>query len=181
MTLLISLVFVEACKVESTSRWPRLSVKLIVFYEVQPTFPSQPLRSESQNLDFKRQSSPPACSPTDRAEYVRFTCGKPPYPCRHLNLLSPLPFALRSEPEMRDYVAGKGFVRLPFETESARHKAAESFGVQALPTLIIVNGDTGNIVTAWGRSAITKNPQGCLEEWKAGRHGVTWLQLLKPW
>lgn len=96
-------------------------------------------------------------------------------------LLFPVLAVLDSEPEMRDYVAGKGFVRLPFEPESARHKAAESFGVQALPTLIIVNGDTGNIVTTWGRSAIMKNPRGCLEEWKAGRHGVTWLQLLKPW
>eukprot|EP00903_Cladosiphon_okamuranus_P013920 g12948.t1 len=87
----------------------------------------------------------------------------------------------KSEPEMKNYVAGKGFVRLPFEPESARHEAARSFGVQALPTLIIVNGDNGNIVTSWGRSAIMKNPQGCLDEWKAGRHGVTWLQLLKPW
>eukprot|EP00752_Nemacystus_decipiens_P009897 g8830.t1 len=87
----------------------------------------------------------------------------------------------KSEQEMKEYVAGKGFVRLTFEPESARHKAAQAFGVQALPTLIIVNGDSGNIVTTWGRSAIMKNPQGCLEEWKAGRHGVTWLQLLKPW
>lgn len=87
----------------------------------------------------------------------------------------------RSEPEMKDFAAGKGFARLPFGPESARHRAAESFGVQTLPTLIIVNGDTGEIVTTWGRSAITKNPKGCLKEWKAGRDGVTWVQLLKPW
>lgn len=88
---------------------------------------------------------------------------------------------LTSEPEMRNYITGKDFVRLPFEPESDRHRAAESFGVQTLPTLVIVNGDTGGVVTTWGRSAITKNPNGCLEDWKAGRHGVTWLQLLKPW
>lgn len=82
---------------------------------------------------------------------------------------------------MRDFVAGKGFVRLPFEPESDRHNAAKSFGVEALPTLVIVNGDTGAVVTTWGRSAVTKNPNGCLKEWKAGRHGVTWVQLLKPW
>ncbi|CAM9814917.1 unnamed protein product [Scytosiphon promiscuus] len=87
----------------------------------------------------------------------------------------------KSEQEMRDYVAGKGFVRLPFEPEADRHKAAESFGVQALPTLIIVNGDTGEIVTSWGRSAILKNPKSCVSEWRAGRHGVSWLQLFKPW
>lgn len=88
---------------------------------------------------------------------------------------------LNSEQEMRDYVAGKEFVRLPYEPEADRRKAAEAFGVQALPTLIIVNGDTGRIVTTWGRSAILKNPKECIREWRAGRHGVSWLQLLKPW
>ncbi|CAN0307410.1 unnamed protein product [Laminaria digitata] len=87
----------------------------------------------------------------------------------------------KSEKEMRDFAAGKGFVRLPFEPPSGRDNAATSFGVQALPTLVIVNGDTGAVVTTWGRSAISKNPKGCLDEWKAGRPGVTWLQLLKPW
>lgn len=82
---------------------------------------------------------------------------------------------------MRNYITGKGFVRLPFEPESDRHRAAESFGVQTLPTLVIVNGDTGGVVTTWGRSAIMKNPKGCLKDWKAGRDGVSWLQLLKPW
>lgn len=86
-----------------------------------------------------------------------------------------------SEKEMRDFAAGKGFVRLPFEPTSGRDNAATSFGVQALPTLVVVNGDTGAVVTTWGRSAISKNPKGCLAEWKAGRSGVTWLQLLKPW
>ncbi|CBJ26110.1 conserved unknown protein [Ectocarpus siliculosus] len=87
----------------------------------------------------------------------------------------------KSEQAMRDYITGKGFVRLPFEPESDRHRAAESFGVQALPTLVVVNGDTGAVVTSWGRSAITKNPNGCLKAWKEGNHGVSWLQLLRPW
>ena len=82
---------------------------------------------------------------------------------------------------MLEFVAGKGFLRLPYEPEEARRRAAESFGVQVLPTLIIVDGDTGAVITDWGRSAVTKNPKGCLEEWKAGRAGVTWFQLLKPW
>lgn len=82
---------------------------------------------------------------------------------------------------MREFAAGKGFLRVPFEPKDARTQAAESFGVQVLPTLVIVNGDTGAVITNWGRAAITKNPKGCLEEWKAGRAGVTWFQLFRPW
>lgn len=82
---------------------------------------------------------------------------------------------------METYINGKGFLRLPYAPDSARTKCAQSFGVQALPTLVIVNGDTGAVVTTWGRSAVTKNPSGCLKEWQAGRHGVSWLQLIKPW
>lgn len=70
---------------------------------------------------------------------------------------------------------------MPFAPEDSREKTAKEYGVQVLPTLVIVNGDTGAIVTTWGRSAVTKNPSGCLEEWKAGRSGVTWLQFFKPW
>lgn len=82
---------------------------------------------------------------------------------------------------MREFAAGKGFLRLPFDPESARHHAAQSFDVNMLPALVIVNGDSGKVVTTWGRSAINKNPKGCLEKWKAGRDGVTWFQLAKPW
>lgn len=50
----------------------------------------------------------------------------------------------------------------------------------AIPSLIIVDA-AGNLVTSWGRSATTKNPENCVAEWKTGSHGVSWLQLLKFW
>lgn len=82
---------------------------------------------------------------------------------------------------MKEYINGKGFLRIPYSPDSARMKIAGSYGVQSLPALVIVNGDTGATVTTWGRSAVSKNPSGCLEEWKAGTDGVSWVQLLKPW
>lgn len=88
---------------------------------------------------------------------------------------------MSSEQDMSEFTAGKGFLRMPFTPGSAREKAAQEYQVQVIPTLVIVNGDTGAVVTTWGRSAVTKNPAGCVEEWRAGRSGVTWVQFLKPW
>ncbi|CAM9138489.1 unnamed protein product [Sphacelaria rigidula] len=82
---------------------------------------------------------------------------------------------------MKDYINGKGFLRIPYGADDARTKAANSFGVQSLPSLVILNGDTGAKITTWGRSAVSKNPSHCLEEWKKGGDGVSWLQLFKPW
>jgi len=55
-----------------------------------------------------------------------------------------------------------------------------TFNVNSIPTLVIIN-ERGETVTDWGRSAVQKNPEECIAEWRQGQPGVSWLQLLKIW
>lgn len=82
-----------------------------------------------------------------------------------------------SEVEMRRFTAGKGFLAVPFHSE-ARQRIQMRLGVSMLPTLVIVDGRSGKVLTDWGRSAVMRNPQGCVQAWKAGGHGCSWLQLV---
>jgi len=86
----------------------------------------------------------------------------------------------RSESDMRAYVSHKGFLCIPYN-DSARQQLPQMMQVSMLPTLVVVNAQTGAYVTDWGRSAITKNPDGCIEDWTHGYAGVSWLQLFKFW
>lgn len=83
----------------------------------------------------------------------------------------------RSEADMRAFAEGKGFLRVPYES-AARRAVSQKMGVSMLPTLVIVDGTTGKLITDWGRSAVTKNPQGCIEAWRKGEHGCGWFTML---
>lgn len=82
-----------------------------------------------------------------------------------------------SETEMKQFVAGKGFLTVPFYSDARRDLQAR-LGVSMLPTLVIVDGTSGKVLTHWGRAAIVRNPNGCIESWKAGGHGCSWMQLV---
>ena len=82
-----------------------------------------------------------------------------------------------SEAEMMSFIAGKGFLHVPFHGK-ARQAIQMRLGVSMLPTLVIIDGTSGAILTDWGRAAVTRNPAGCLEGWRAGGHGCSWAQLV---
>eukprot|EP01117_Protostelium_nocturnum_P012244 TRINITY_DN4501_c1_g1_i1.p1 TRINITY_DN4501_c1_g1~~TRINITY_DN4501_c1_g1_i1.p1 ORF type:complete len:120 (-),score=26.74 TRINITY_DN4501_c1_g1_i1:36-395(-) len=85
----------------------------------------------------------------------------------------------KSEQEMREYMRGKPWPAASFQSND-RQALAYAFNANMLPTLVVLDGE-GNFVTDWGRSAVSKNPQGCIEEWKRGNAGVTWFQMFKFW
>lgn len=90
-----------------------------------------------------------------------------------------------SEEQFKEYVQGKGWYCIPYSESHLRQKLqASDFQVTMIPTLAICDfreGKEGKCITTWGKSAVTKNPDGCLKEWQEGRSGCTWLQLLKFW
>lgn len=45
-------------------------------------------------------------------------------------------------------------------------------GVTMLPTLAVINYKTGEVVTTWGRTALTVNPRGALRAWQRGESGL---------
>ena len=45
-------------------------------------------------------------------------------------------------------------------------------GVTMLPTLAVIDYKTGEVVTTWGRTALTVNPKGALRAWRRGESGL---------
>ena len=81
------------------------------------------------------------------------------------------------EDEMREFVAGKGFLNVPFYNQ-ATEALQSRLRVSMLPTLVIVDGTSGKVLTDWGRAAVMRNPGGCVQAWRAGGHGCSWCQLI---
>ena len=44
-----------------------------------------------------------------------------------------------------------------------------------VPTVIVLNNLTGQIVTRWGVEVIEQNPYGAVDEWKKGLSGLSVL------
>ena len=82
-----------------------------------------------------------------------------------------------SEADAKSFCAGKGFLNVPFHNK-ARLALERRLGVSMLPTLVILDAASGRVLTDWGRAAVMRNPKGCIEAWRAGGHGCSWLQLL---
>jgi hypothetical protein len=48
-----------------------------------------------------------------------------------------------------------------------------------LPTLVICNGDTGEVVTHWARTAMILNRDNCINEWRKGNNGLNLMTILR--
>eukprot|EP00742_Colponemidia_sp_Colp-10_P005269 GILJ01005628.1.p1 GENE.GILJ01005628.1~~GILJ01005628.1.p1 ORF type:complete len:159 (+),score=20.55 GILJ01005628.1:38-514(+) len=86
-----------------------------------------------------------------------------------------------NEDEMKENVAGKGYLCIPFDDWQLRQKLSSELSVSMIPSLIIMDPRSGQVVSTWGKSAILKNRDHCLQEWSRGHSGVSWLQLMKFW
>jgi nucleoredoxin len=86
----------------------------------------------------------------------------------------------RSKYDMQDYIQDKGWLNVSWEASSIRDGLFTQYGIYSIPTLLVLDR-TGKVITTWGKSAILKNSKGCIDEWKQGRSGVGWLQLLRFW
>ena len=62
----------------------------------------------------------------------------------------------------------------------ARSKSTlnQVLSVQFLPSCIVVDAKTGRSVTRWGKSCVERNGDKCIQEWREGREGVTYVQAL---
>lgn len=87
----------------------------------------------------------------------------------------------RNQYDMQDYISGKGWKSVSWDTSKERDGLFSEYGVYSIPTLLVMDAKSGKVITTWGKSAIMKNSKGCVSEWKAGRAGVSWLQLFKFW
>eukprot|EP00467_Chlorarachnion_reptans_P020665 CAMPEP_0114514240 /NCGR_PEP_ID=MMETSP0109-20121206/16039_1 /TAXON_ID=29199 /ORGANISM="Chlorarachnion reptans, Strain CCCM449" /LENGTH=176 /DNA_ID=CAMNT_0001694249 /DNA_START=135 /DNA_END=662 /DNA_ORIENTATION=- len=69
----------------------------------------------------------------------------------------------KSEPEMIEYIKGKGFLWVDFRSQS-RKDLIQKLNISSLPTLVIVSPE-GEVITDFGRLAVTSNPDTCVADW----------------
>jgi hypothetical protein len=87
-----------------------------------------------------------------------------------------------SEGEMEKGMSGKPYATFTSyggrDMLECKGLLGQVLSVNMLPTCIVVDAKTGRRVTSWGRSAVERNGEKCLEEWKDGKEGVTYFQAM---
>eukprot|EP00164_Ancoracysta_twista_P001638 GFYU01002153.1.p1 GENE.GFYU01002153.1~~GFYU01002153.1.p1 ORF type:complete len:208 (+),score=56.12 GFYU01002153.1:31-624(+) len=88
----------------------------------------------------------------------------------------------KTEEKAEEYLSHyENFIMLPYAKRDTVQRVCEKIQVMGIPSLAVLDRVSGDIITTWGRSAVERNPDGCVEEWKKGGHGVSWFQYLKFW
>ncbi|KAK9693536.1 hypothetical protein K7432_013877 [Basidiobolus ranarum] len=75
-----------------------------------------------------------------------------------------------------EYMKDKPFLAIPFD-EPIREQILKEWSIKLIPTLTIYHPLKHEVLTSWGRGAIMKNGEKCLQAWKKGDSGLTWSQL----
>ncbi|KAI0229618.1 Nucleoredoxin [Lamellibrachia satsuma] len=66
----------------------------------------------------------------------------------------------RSEGNFKSYFADMPWLAVPYNEQEVRESAGANFSVSGIPSLIFVNGRTGEVVVKDGRSKVTSDPNG---------------------
>ena len=87
--------------------------------------------------------------------------------------------AISCDDEVMDVPSGSGFARLAMaegEAGAERRRrvnaALRALDVNLLPTLAVVHRGRGEVLTTWGRTALSLNPNGAMAQWSAGASGL---------
>jgi len=80
--------------------------------------------------------------------------------------------------EMKSLSEGTGWYNVPFDNQVNREFLCRYFHVTDIPTLIIYNPRSDQIITDKGKHLIEKVPEKCIEKWKAGESGYKWYHSI---
>jgi nucleoredoxin len=72
----------------------------------------------------------------------------------------------KDQESFASYFAEMPWLALPFEKRDLKAKLSSKFKVQGIPSLIILDGFTGEVITNEGRNAIMEDPEGQDFPWK---------------
>jgi len=72
----------------------------------------------------------------------------------------------REEKAFADYFGEQPWLALPYDDRATKNALSKKFKVSGIPTLVILDGETGDTITKDGRSAIMEDPQGAEFPWK---------------
>ncbi|KAG0276172.1 hypothetical protein BGZ95_007878 [Linnemannia exigua] len=80
----------------------------------------------------------------------------------------------------RTLAAHPRWLAIPYN-EPVRTDILNEWQTKGVPCLHIYDPVEHEIVTSWGGSCLRFNAEKCLDEWKKGREGVSYLQIVVGW
>jgi len=72
----------------------------------------------------------------------------------------------RDQEAFDSYFAEQPWLALPFEARDMKAKLSKKYKVSGIPSLVILDGETGELITKDGRSSIMQDPSGESFPWK---------------
>jgi nucleoredoxin len=72
----------------------------------------------------------------------------------------------RDEKSFDEYYGEQPWLALPFDQREAKAKLSKKYKVGGIPTFIILDGATGEVITKDGRTSISEDPKGERFPWK---------------
>lgn len=72
----------------------------------------------------------------------------------------------RDEESFKEYFAEQPWLALPFESRDLKAKLSKKFKVSGIPSLVILDGETGETITTDGRECVSEDPEGKKFPWK---------------
>ncbi|KAJ3332063.1 hypothetical protein HDU93_009345 [Gonapodya sp. JEL0774] len=74
--------------------------------------------------------------------------------------------------QMMGNIKGKGYWAVPYEDSTLRTSLSRDHSIIGIPTLVIVDGTTGEVISNRGKAAIQQDKNKAWEEWKQGTCSV---------
>ncbi|KAJ8312501.1 hypothetical protein KUTeg_009874, partial [Tegillarca granosa] len=72
----------------------------------------------------------------------------------------------RSEKDFKEYFNEMPWLALPFDNREGKNKLSKKFKVSGIPSLIILDGETGEVITANGRGKVSSDMEGKEFPWR---------------
>ncbi len=65
-----------------------------------------------------------------------------------------------------EYFKEMPWIALPFKERETKAKLSSKFKVNGIPTLVVLDGQTGEVITSDGRAAVDEDPEGSEFPWR---------------
>jgi thiol-disulfide isomerase/thioredoxin len=74
----------------------------------------------------------------------------------------------RNDEAFTSYFKEMPWLALPFSESELKQKLSEKHGVDGIPTLVLIDGESGDVISQDGRSVVTSDPTGARFPWVPG-------------
>lgn len=71
----------------------------------------------------------------------------------------------RDEAQFKEYFQEMPWLALPYSNRQVKSALSSNYGVRGIPALILLDGQTGALITKNGRALISKDPDGAEFPW----------------